>query len=491
MAGIKKVNELKNSLIYLLPVVFSGLVPLITLPIFTRILTPEDYGVWGLSQVYASFVVGIANFGLTVGFERNFFDYKEVKEKLSLLYSTLLFVIISFIIFGSITFVLKGQISELIIGSSEYSDILFLAYCASGVMSLKLYFLIYLKNTKNAKKFTKYTIIESSLVVIISLFLVVYKHIGIIGLVWGQLIGSLITIIILLFNFVRLVSPTFNSKLLIDSLKISIPLTPRIFFGLINTQFDKYMIGLLSTVAGVGIFNIGQKVANITFTFMTSIQNVFAPEVYKRMFEDGEKAKKSIGSYLTPFLYVSISIGFVISLFSEEIIILLTPVSYHKAIDIVIIFSMLYGTYFFGKQPQLVFMKKTYIISILTLLSIGINIAINIPFITKWGVMGAAWGSLLAGIISGSIWFAVSQHHYKIEWEYRKIGSIFLLYFGTALTMIMLRHFDVSYWIRAIVKFLLLTSYFILGVRLNLLTKQNFILIKSILIPTKIKNDNS
>ena len=487
MIEIRKVKELKNSAIYLIPVLFSALLPLITLPIFTRILTPDDYGVWGLSQVYASFVIGIANFGLTVGYERNFFEYKEVKEKLSLLYSTLLFVIISFVSFGLITFVLKEQISKWIIGSSEYSDILFLTYCATGIMSLKLYFLIYLKNTKNAKEFTKYTITESILAVTVSLFLVVYKHVGIIGLVWGQLIGSVITIVILSYNFMRMASPTFNGKLLNQSLKISIPLTPRMFFGLINSQFDKYMIGLLSNVSGVGVFNIGQKVANITFTFMTSIQNVFSPEVYKRMFEDGEEAKKSIGSYLTPFVYVSISIGFVISLFSEEIIMLLTPVSFHKAIDIVIIFSMLYGTYFFGKQPQLVFMKKTYITSILTLVSIGINIAINIPFITKWGVMGAAWGSLLAGIISGSISFAISQYHYKIEWEYKKLGNIFLLYFGAAITMIMLRHFEVSYWIKAIVKFLLLISYFILGVRLNLLTKQNFTLVKNLLITTKIK----
>ncbi|MDC0478428.1 hypothetical protein OAN39_05335, partial [Flavobacteriaceae bacterium] len=84
-----------------------------------------------------------------------------------------------------------------------------------------------------------------------------------------------------------------------------------------------------------------------------------------------------------------------------------------------------------------------------------------------------------------------SQHHYKIEWEYKKLGSIFLLYFGAAIAMIMLRNFDVSYWIRAIVKLLLLISYFILGVRLNLLTKQNFTLVKSFLIPAKIKNDDS
>ena len=69
-----KEKQIKNSLIYLLPVFIGNLIPLAMLSIFTRILTKEDYGVLGLAQVYAIFASGLANFGLTVGYERNFFN---------------------------------------------------------------------------------------------------------------------------------------------------------------------------------------------------------------------------------------------------------------------------------------------------------------------------------------------------------------------------------------------------------------------------------
>jgi len=65
-----KERQIKNSFIYLLPVIVGNLIPILTLPIFTRILTKEDYGVYALSQVYAIFVNGVANFGLTIGYER-------------------------------------------------------------------------------------------------------------------------------------------------------------------------------------------------------------------------------------------------------------------------------------------------------------------------------------------------------------------------------------------------------------------------------------
>ncbi|MEN6374676.1 MAG: oligosaccharide flippase family protein [Smithella sp.] len=474
-----KEKQIKNGFIYLLPVIVGNLIPLLTLPIFTRILTPADYGVWALAQVYAIFVNGLANFGLTVGYERNFFEQKETKNIAGLLYSTLLFVIIAFVICGFLTYIFKYQFSRWIIGSSDHAHILFWSYCATGVMGLKTYFLTYFKNTENAKALVWFTIDESLLTVMFSLFMVVYLRIGVIGLIWGQLFASCIIFSVLSLRFVRFLPVSFNRETLKDSLKISLPLTPRIFFGVIGSQFDKYMIGLLNTVGGVGVYNIGQKVANIVFTYMTAIQNVFSPQIYKRMFEMGEDGGKSIGRYLTPFLYISIAIGLMIALFSEEIIFILTPESYHGAIDIVTILSMLYGSYFFGKQPQLIYAKKTYITSILTAVSIGLNIMINIPFIYKWGAIGAAWGTLLAGLISGTVSFVVSQHYYKIEWEYQNIGLIFIIFFGAAITIILMRYFNVLYELRFVSKLIFLACYFYLGMKLDILTKKNYFIVKN------------
>jgi O-antigen/teichoic acid export membrane protein len=480
-----KEQQIKNGFIYLLPVIVGNLIPILTLPVFTRILTKEDYGVLALSQVYAIFVVGVANFGLTIGYERNFFEQKETKNVGGLLYSTLLFVIVAFIVCGFFTYLYKNQLSRWIIGSSDHANILFWSYCTIGIVGLKTYYLTYFKNTENAKAVVWYTIDENLLGVLFSLFMVAYLRIGVIGLIWGQLLASCIIFSILSFRFVRFLPISFDWEALKDSLKLSLPLTPRIFFGVIGNQFDKYMIGLLNTVGGVGIYNIGQQVAYAVFTFMTAIQNVFSPQVYKRMFELGAEGGESVGRYLTPFLYISISIGLMISLLSEEIIIILTPKSYHGAIEIVMILSMLYGSYFFGKQPQLIFAKKTYITSILTAVSIGINIMINIPFIYKWGAIGAAWGTLLAGLISGTVSFIVSQRYYKIGWEYGKIGSIFSIYFSSAIAMILMRCFDISYELRCIFKLISLAGYCYLGMKLKILTKQNYLLVKDMIIPVK------
>ena len=340
---INKEQQIKNSVLYLLPTITTSLLPFITIPIFTRILTKEDYGVLALAQVYAIFVNGLANFGMTAAYDRNYFQYRGDRLKTAqLLYSILLFVMLNFLLFAGLTYLFRGALSELIIGSAEHGNILFWAFCAQFFYSVSYYYLTYFKNSEIATNFVVYTITGTLINLVISLFLVAYLRIGVIGIIYAQLCSGATVFSILSYKFRASLPLSLGRTIFSESLRIAYPLTPRIFLGVIGTQFDKYMIGLLASVGGVGIYSIGQRVSYIIFTYMTAIENVFSPQVYKRMFDLQGRGGEAIGKYLTPFAYVSISIALLVSLLSEEVISLLTPPSFHGAIDIVAILSMYY-----------------------------------------------------------------------------------------------------------------------------------------------------
>ena len=476
-----KEKQIKNSFLYLLPVVVGTIIPFLTLAVFTRILTKEDYGALALVQIYGAFVTGLANFGLLLIYERNFFEYGSPKEAAQLLYTTLCFVLTSLSLCFFITYLFKALLASWITGSPNNAFLLFWATVSTGVLSLKTYYLTYFKNTENAKPFVWYTIDESILGAVIALFFVAYVRTGVIGIVWGQLLASLIIFTILGFRFLKILPLSFNLRLLGHSLKLSYPLTTSLLFKVIGTQFDKYMLSLLGSIGGVGIYSIGQKVSNAVFSYMTAIENVYKPQVYSRMFKPGDKGGTSIGSYLTPFLYISIVIALLISLFAEEIITILTPPSFHGAIDIVIVLSMLMGSHFFGKMPQLVYAKKIFFASLLTLVRIGLNVAINIPFIMTWGAIGAAWGAFFAGITANVIAFVVSQRYYKIEWEYGKIISIFLIFFGSSLLIILSRYYMLDYNVRLFIKFSAIVAYIYLGFKIKVISAENRSVIKNMI----------
>ena len=461
-------NLIWYSILYL----FKILLPLSILPIFTNHISIQDFGIYALALFFGTFTAGIANLGLTSIFERNFFEY-NLHERKTLLWNIILFVLFLVFILSSITFIFRSYIAKTIFLNSDLKDFLLLAFLLQSFKSLNLYFLNYLKNSENAKKFTYLSIIESSLSIGIAFILVVNFSTGLFGFILGQTLG---VGLVFFGSFMYLFYPfqyRFNITQIKGQLRLSLPLTPRIFFGAINTQFDRYMLGLVGLIGGVGLFDIGQRIANTSFTFMTTLQNIYAPKVYNRFFSSDIKYRNSIGNYLTPFLYVSIFFCLIIGIFSSEILILLTPKEFHEASSIVTILCLLYGFYFFGKQPQLLFAKKTGLISILSFVTISLNIGLNYPMIKLFGVMGAVWATTIAGILSTGIHFYFGQKYAHINYE--KIVFVLFAYFVFSLISIYLlsNYFpDLDSLIK--IKFLFVIGYFLIGIKAKILKKSSF-----------------
>jgi len=473
-----KEKQIRNTLWYFTPLTAGLIAQLVALKVFTLVLPPSDFGIAALAIVYAAFASGIANFGMVTAFDRNFFQCRNDNiPPALLLYSCLAFVFLNFTWLIGLTYLFKGHIARFLTGSAESGAIVFTALCAQMFTSLLVYYLNYFRNSNEADLFAKYTIANSVLNLGLAIVLVVYVKIGVIGIFYAQLFSGALVFLLLSYRFLSTSRFAVNAALLRSSLQIAWPLTPRIFFGVIGTQMDKYMLGLLATLGNVGIYDIGQRISKAVFTFLTAIQNTYSPQVYRQMFENPDDGGIKIGRYLTPFAYLSLAVALLAAVLAEEIVIVLTPSAFHGATSIISVLSVYYGILFFGKVNgnQLIYMKKTHMTSILTALSIIINIALNIPFIYLWGAIGAAWATSLSGIISGFISFITAQHYYRINWEYSKIVGMLSILLGTAFTLAALYEMESAYAYRLLVKALALVAYGILGLHLKVVSRENLL----------------
>ena len=75
-----KNNLINKFLILQLPQLASSLVPILSLPIFTKFLSTEDYGILAVANTYGVLFGGLSNLGLSVAFERNFFQLKKKRK---------------------------------------------------------------------------------------------------------------------------------------------------------------------------------------------------------------------------------------------------------------------------------------------------------------------------------------------------------------------------------------------------------------------------
>ncbi len=435
------------------------LIPLITIPIFTSLLSVEEFGIFALVIIIGTVITGISNFGLLGVFDREIFENDETENKL---FTVLLFVISLFSLLFLFFYFFEQKIIFFFFNRKLNSQVVLSAILFCGLKSFNQFFFTYLKNHENAKSYSLFSFLDSLFSAIMAYILIKIYGKGLLGYILGHTLPSIVIFVILYFKVFKLKIPRFLFGSLKKMLLISLPLTPRFFFGVINTQFDRYMLGILGSVGGVGLFEIGQKIGNIIFSFITALQNYFSPKVYKMFFSKEKKINSSIGPFLTPFFYLSVLFSMPLIIFSKEITIFFLPDGYEDSWSVISILGLLYVLYFFGKIPQLMYAKKTKIISIISIISITLNICLNIPFIQYFGVKGAAAATFISGIITTFINFQLGQKYSPVVWGYRIFFYLTYLFLCFILT-IFLDFIELNYQVESLFKSSLIIIYLCLS----------------------------
>lgn len=477
------IADSKKSIIYILQSVVCGVCPLLLIPIITDKLDPVIFGNYSLVVVYASIVIGIANFGCIAGYERNFFlSENSNKQSGQLLCSVQVFIGFSFSIVIFLGWCFSEKIVTVILSNSQYTKLWLVVLIALSLSSFLQYYLTYLKNKGLAYGFCIITALQTGINFGISIGLLIYTDHGIMSLAYALLISNALMVVISLIHQLFRLPFLFSSGYLMDVLKVSLPLTPKVLFGFLNTQFDKILLGHLAESGNVGIYTIAQKISMSIYLFMTALDRVFKPNIFRMLFS--VSSSKKIGKYLTSFVFISLFPALIIVLFSSEIVTLFLSEKYSGATGIIIVLSIYYAGLFIGKinGAQLVYAEKTWFLSKWTLISGIVNIILNLPFIYFWGAIGAALATTLSSIIMTYICNIYSQKFAKITWELKKVQGMYFILLISSLFVIGIdsEMLNLNYNLILVLKGLIIGLYMYLGYQSGIINRSiiNKLLIK-------------
>ena len=134
---------------YGLSFTIKSIMPLVSLPWFSKFLSLEEFGIFALSIFFGTFISGISNLGLLNVFERNYFEISE-EQRNNFLFSVVIFVLC---IISSSTFIslFQKSLAILIFRDSAIAEFLIYGLFFTGIKSLNQYFYTYLKNQKAGK----------------------------------------------------------------------------------------------------------------------------------------------------------------------------------------------------------------------------------------------------------------------------------------------------------------------------------------------------
>jgi O-antigen/teichoic acid export membrane protein len=116
-------------------------------------------------------------------------------------------------------------------------------------------------------------------------------------------------------------------------------------------------------------------------------------------------------------------------LWAKEFLILLTPKVFHAAagvVPIIIMGNFFHGIYFFAVSPIFQF-KKTKFLPFLTGAAAMVNIGLNLLFIPRFGIVGAAYATLLSFTFQAVLVYVIGRRLFDPKFELLKITFVIVL----------------------------------------------------------------
>lgn len=379
----------------------------LTLPIFTRILTPEECGLYNLYvsyEVLLTIFVGLCLYG---SLRTAKYDYK--KNFSQYITSTLSLSIVSFVII-----LLLGNIVYPFFSAGFMFDRTIL-----NVLIIHSYamFVFQFYNTQLALDYTyKQFLIVSGANSIggtaLSLFLILYvfKHNKHIARIYGYAFVPIFIALLIWYKYFRVAVKQKNRLFIIEhwkyGLTISLPLVIHTFSQQILHQFDRIMISRLVDNAAVGIYSFIYTIANILQIIVQSMDNAWSVWMYEQLNQKKySQIKEKSAAYI--LLMNVLYIGF-ISLAPDVIHVAGTKAYYVGTKMVIPLAFSVYFVFLYSLTVHIeYYYKKTKYIAIGTSIAALFNIILNYFCINKFGYQASAWTTLVS-------YFALFLFHWFI-----------------------------------------------------------------------------
>jgi O-antigen/teichoic acid export membrane protein len=377
--------------------IITGVFSVLKIAIVARLLSPTDFGVFGIALLALSLLELLTETGLNVVLiqsQRDLSKYLDSAWIVSIIRGiliTIALVILSPLISSffhspqSLWILLLISLAPLLRGFINPSEIIF---------QKELRF--------SSEFFFRIAIFAVDMLVSIALVLLT-KSVA--ALVWGMLAGVLLELIIS-FVFIK---PTpkfsFNKEYLAEIFHKGKWVTAYGLFNYAAQNSDDIAVGKILGVNPLGIYQVAYKISTFVLTEIADVVNkVFFP-LYSQMADDKEKLRKVFLQSISALSLVVIPVSLLIFIFPKEIITVFLGDKWIGAVNILKVLTFYgmaraiigYPSALFlavGHQKYVAYMTFTRAFALIVLI---------VPMIYFFGIMGAAYSAIISVVIEAPI----------------------------------------------------------------------------------------
>ncbi|MDR1753715.1 MAG: oligosaccharide flippase family protein [Eubacterium sp.] len=446
---IKKhlLNKTPNSQAFfnIISIVIIRSLSFITVPIFTNLLTVENYGI---ISIYTTWLLVYEIFvGLQVASSIGSATVHISPEKQKAYFSSILTLsFLSFISIFLLTVLFVGPISKIL----ELSEFLIIVMVIESFSAFIIGFItsknIFYKDAHKNLIISLLTSIMSILLSILFIFNIPNVNDRYIGKILGGLLPGAVIAIYFIIVIFKEGKVFYNKEFWKFCLPLSIPIIPHILSHVIISQSDRIMIQKLieNSDYQIGIYSFAYNFATILNTIYSALNNAWVSFYYGALKEKKiDLLNKKLINYL--LLFTTLTAGFI--LLSPEVIKVFANKNYWVAMDFIPLLCLgFYFVFLYSFPVNFEFyMKSTKMIALGSIIAALINIGFNFLFIFPFGVYGAIIATVISCAFLFLFHFMFSRFKFKSKFHYKL--KVFLPFMLFVILIIPLFYLLKDYWI--------------------------------------------
>ena len=383
--------------------IFVKLSAFILLPVYLRLMSQDEFGLYNYILSILNTFSLVLNFGLYIPLTKFYHDSKDPQERGKLLYTLWITLVIAMcfalipLYFFKIDYWFINLLFQNPIDYQSYRFVIFFSLLATIFSFMLTSYFYSAERIGLIKKYNIAKIIAINIFVVGALYFIPGDKANT-RLIFTYAIEFILFCLFLRFLVKKFVF-RFDKNIAIKSLKMGFPIMLSAIMGIIINFSDKFFLERYGDFTALSQYYLAISFSGIIMVIFNSVQNAWLPLFMKEKNLKTNLAKTN--QLFKKLLIVFTGIGIAIwLLFFTLLQIEIIPAKYTEALYILPI--LLVTNIFAALTPILsnymIYFQKTYIVSIAGLFVCVISLLSSYFFIRRWNIYGAALASLISGV---------------------------------------------------------------------------------------------
>jgi O-antigen/teichoic acid export membrane protein len=401
----------KSGLVYTFTNFFNAALPFLLLPIITAYLSEEDYGIATMIMVFVSVMTPLITLGITSSISIVYFN-KEIKNFPQYIGNCMITVFVCAVVILVIFQSFSSMIESFSGIPSNWVSTIVLIVLFNFIIEVNL--LTY-KIRFKSKTFSVIKICQTLLTFILSYYLIAIAKLSWEGLILAKLtvLSSFAVISIILLNRNKFIKLKFNRSHIKYAILFGLPLVPHLLSAFVVNISDRLFITNYLGLAETGSYTVSYQIGSILDLLCISINLAWAHWLYSKL-ENFKQNKPLLKRITTLGILAIIAIAIVLILFVPLILDIFISEKFKisEFLIAIIVIGFAFQGFYLIFVNYLFYLKKTKEISAVTVFVAIINLGLNFILIPQFGVIGAAYATLISFVIkAGIIAFLVNKKY--------------------------------------------------------------------------------